>query len=90
MRRAVSVGLVVVGLFSIVTGIWNFVPPFSESFSPGHAIGASIFGALCIVHVWLNWKPILNYLKRLGWWWILVTLGLIANVMVIVIPIIRM
>jgi len=40
MRRAVSVALVVSGLFSAVTGIWNFFPPFSESFSPGHAIGA--------------------------------------------------
>ena len=90
MRRAISVSLVVVGLFSVVTGIWNFFPPFSESFSPGHAIGASIFGALCIIHVWLNWKPILKYLKALGWWWILVTLGLIATVMVIVIPLVRM
>jgi len=90
MRRSVSIMLFVTGLFSAVTGIWNFFPPFSESFSPGHAIGASIFGALCIIHVWLNWKPILKYLKALGWWWILVTLGLIATVMVIVIPLVRM
>ena len=90
MRRAVSVALVVTGLFSAVTGIWNFFPPFSKSFSPGHAIGASIFGALCIIHVWLNWKPIVRYLRDLGWWWLLVATGLIATIMVVIIPIIRM
>ena len=89
MRRPISVALVVTGLFSVVTGAWNFFPPFSESFSPGHAIGASIFGALCVVHVYLNWKPILKYLKSLGWWWILVALGLIATIMVVIIPLIR-
>lgn len=89
MRRAVSVALVVTGLFSAVTGVWNFFPPFSESFSPGHAIGASIFGALCVVHVWLNWKSILRYLKNLGWWWILVAAGLIATVVIAVLPLIR-
>ena len=90
MRRAVSIALVVTGLFSAVTGIWNFFPPFSESFSPGHAIGACIFGALCVIHVWLNWKPIIKYLKALGWWWILVGIGLMATVMVIVLPLISM
>ena len=90
MRRAISIMLVVTGLFSVVTGIWNFFPPFSESFSPGHAIGACIFGTLSVIHVWLNWKPILRYLKNLGWWWILVAAGLIATVMVVIIPLIRM
>ena len=90
MRRPISVMLVVSGLFSAVTGIWNFFPPFSESFSPGHAIGACIFGALCVVHVWLNWKPIVKYFKALRWWWIPVALGLIATVMVIIIPFLRM
>ena len=90
MRRAVSVALVVTGLFSAVTGIWNFIPPFSESFSPGHAIGACIFGVLCVIHIWLNWKSILRYFKALKWWWIIVALGLIATVMVVVLPLIMM
>ncbi|MFC2060090.1 hypothetical protein ACFLTZ_03215 [Chloroflexota bacterium] len=90
MRRAISIMLVVSGLFSAVTGIWNFLPPFSESFSPGHAIGACIFGTLCFIHVWLNWKPIVKYFKALGLWWIIVALGLIATVLVVIIPFIRM
>ena len=90
LRRVTSLALVVVGLFSVVTGIWNFFPPFSESFSPGHAAGACVFGALCIFHVWLNWKSIVRYFATLGWWWILVGLGLLATVLVVVIPIVRM
>ena len=90
MRRAVSVVLVVTGLFTAVTGIWNFFPPFSLSFSPGHAVGACIFGVLCIIHVWLNWKSILRYFRRLGWWWLLVASGLIAIVVIAIMPLLRM
>ena len=90
MRRAVSIMLVVTGLFSAVTGIWNIFPPFSESFSPGHAVGACLFGVLCVIHVWLNWKPIMKYLRNLGWWWIFVGLGLIATVMVVIVPLVQM
>ena len=90
MRRVISVALVVCGLFIAVTGIWNFFPPFSESFSPGHAIGACIFGALCVVHVWLNWKAILKHFRSLRWWWLFVGAGFLATVLVVVIPIIRM
>ncbi|MFC2038904.1 hypothetical protein ACFLUG_03945 [Chloroflexota bacterium] len=89
MRRPVSVILFITGLFTLVTGVWNFFPPVNATFSPGHAIGASIFGALSIIHVWLNWKPILNYSKSLGWWWILVALGLIASIVVGIIPLLR-
>ena len=90
LKKATSLGLVVVGLFSLVTGVWNFFPPFSESFSPGHAVGACLFGALCILHVWLNWKSIVRYFASLGWWWIFVALGLVATALVIVIPLVRM
>jgi len=90
MRRAVSVSLVISGLFIGVTGIWNFFPPFNSEFSIGHAVGGCIFGVLSVIHVWLNWKPILKYFKNLGWWWIPVALGLIAIIMIVIIPLIRM
>jgi hypothetical protein len=90
MRRTVSIILAISGLFTVITGIWNFFPPFNESFSPGHAFGACIFGSLCIVHAWLNWKSILRYLKGLGWKWLLVASGLIATIMVGIIPLLRM
>ena len=90
MRRIISVALVVTGLFIFVTGIWNFFPPFNESFSAGHAVGSCLFGVLCIVHIWINWKPILKYFKSLRWWWLLVGTGLLATVMVVIIPLVRM
>jgi hypothetical protein len=89
MRRTVSIILVLTGLFTVITGIWNFFPPFSKSFSPGHAVVACVFGVICVVHAWLNWKAIRKYLQGLGWKWLLVGSGLIASVMVGIIPLLR-
>jgi hypothetical protein len=89
MRRIVSITLVLTGLFTIITGIWNFFPPFINSFSPGHAVVACIFGSLCVIHAWLNWKSIRKYLNGLRWQWLLVAAGLIASVMVGIIPLLR-
>ena len=50
-RRVISIALVLFGLFTAVTGLWSFFPPFNAEFSPGHAVGACIFGILCGVHV---------------------------------------
>jgi hypothetical protein len=90
MRRIVSINLILTGLFTMVTGIWNFFPPFSKSFSPGHAVVACIFGSLCVIHAWLNWKSIWKYLQGLGWKWLLVATGLLATVLVGIIPLLRM
>jgi hypothetical protein len=90
MRRLVSIILVLTGLFTIITGIWNFFPPFNKSFSPGHAVSACIFGSLCVIHFWLNWKSICKYLKGLGWKWLWVVSGLLAIIIVGIIPLLRM
>ncbi len=75
MRRGISIAMVVSGLIVMLTGIWEFFPPFSDVFYPFHAANACIFAVLIIIHVWLNWKPLLKYFKKLGWWWVLVGLG---------------
>ena len=90
MRRVIGIFLVITGLFTAVTGIWNFFPPFSLSFSPAHAFGSCIFGVLCIIHVWLNWKSILRYFRSLGWWWLPVALSLIAILVLAIIPLLSM
>jgi hypothetical protein len=90
VRKATSLALVVSGSFTMVTGLWNFLPPFSETFSPGHAVGACVFSALCLVHVWLNWTAIRRYLTRSAWGWALIALGLVASAMIVVIPLARM
>ena len=89
MRRVTGILLVIVGLFTAITGIWNFFPPFSSSFSPGHAVGACVFGVLAVIHVYLNWKAILRYFRGLGWWWLPVAASLIAIVVIVIVPIIR-
>ncbi|MFC1993382.1 hypothetical protein ACFLV3_06225 [Chloroflexota bacterium] len=89
MRRVISVVMVLAGLFAIMTGIWNFFPPFSLSFSPVHAIGATVFGSICIIHVWLNWKSVLRYFRGLGWWWLPVGLGFIAIGVLAILPVIH-
>jgi len=77
MRRAISIAMVIFGLAMVITGIWNLFPPFNTMLFPAHIIPAFIFGLLAATHLWLNWKLIVRYFKRLGWWWILVGLGFI-------------
>lgn len=89
IKRIVSIALVLSGLYTATTGIWNFFQPFIESFSPGHAVGACIFCAICIVHIWLNWNPLVRYFKGLGWWWCPVVLSLVGIISVIIIPLLR-
>jgi hypothetical protein len=74
----------------MITGIWNFFPPFNKSFSPGHAVGACIFGSLCIIHMGLNGKSIWKYLKGLGWKWLFVACAFVAIAMVGIIPFLHM
>ena len=78
MRRGIGIAMVIFGLAMVITGIWNFFPPFNTMFFPPHVINACIFGLLAAVHIWLNRKPVVRHFKRLRWWWILVGLGFAA------------
>jgi len=90
LRRPVTIALGVLGLFSLVTGIWNFFPPFNTEFSPGHAVGACALGVVGVVHAWLNWNTILRYLAGLGWWrWVLIGASAIGLMALLVIPAVR-
>ena len=75
MRRGISIAMVIFGVATAITGIWNIFPPFDTIITPPHMISSFIFGILAVIHIWLNWKPILRYFKGLGWWWGLVGLG---------------
>ena len=77
MRRGIAVAMVIFGLAMVITGIWNFFPPFNTILYPPHIVNACIFGLLAIVHIWLNWKPIIRYFRGLGWWWVLTGLGIV-------------
>ncbi len=88
-RRTISIILVITGLFTAVTGLWNFFPPFNSSFSPGHAVGASIFGIVCFIHTVLNLNSIIKYFKSLGWWWLAAAAGLAVTFAVALIGLLR-
>jgi hypothetical protein len=75
MRRGIIIAMVIVGLITMLTGIWELFPPFNETFYPAHVANAYIFAVLVLVHVWLDWKRLVRHLKGLGWWWLLVGLG---------------
>ena len=77
MRRGIGIAMLISGLATVLTGIWDFFPPFNTVFYHHHATNASIFGILAAIHLWLNRKPVLRYFKGLGWWWILVGLGFV-------------
>ena len=78
MRRVIGIAMVLFGLMTALTGIWNFFPPFNTVLYPPHVINSCIFGILAVVHICLNRKPIAQYFKRLGRRWVLVGLGFAA------------
>ncbi len=87
-KRVVSIAMVIFGLTTALTGIWNFFPPFNAMFYIPHVTSSCIFGILMVVHICLNIKPFLRYFKKLRWWWVLVGLGLVSVIWVgIIMPI---
>lgn len=86
VRKVTSLALVITGLLTLVTGLWNFFSPYNGAFSPGHAYGASIFAALCLIHVWLNRGAVNRYLRRVGWRWLLAGSGVVATALMVAIP----
>ena len=75
MRRIVSIAMVIFGISMIITGIMKLFSPFDDMTFPPHIINSIAFGVFSIIHVWLNWKPVVRYFKGLGWYWVLVAAG---------------
>jgi peptidoglycan/LPS O-acetylase OafA/YrhL len=91
VRRVVSITMVFFGIAMLITGIWNIFPPLDAEFFPPHAISSFVFGVLAVLHIWLNWKPTIRYFRGLGWWWVLVGLGVLMVVwMGILAPVLNM
>ena len=77
MRRGIGIALVIFGVATAVTGIWQLFPPFTNGVQPVHAIPAISLGILFCIHAWLNRKPLLRYFKGLGLKWGYIALGIL-------------
>ena len=78
MRRGISIVMFIFGLNTVLTGIWNFFPPFDTILYIPHVVNSCVFGALAITHACLNRKSMAKHFERLGRWWVLVGLGFAA------------
>ncbi len=66
-RRAISVSLLLIGLFAMVSGIWSLLLPRGSFALPAHVAAGSLFGLLSLVHVRYNRNAVRLYLRDLGW-----------------------
>ena len=72
MRRGIAIAMVIFGIWAVISGISQFIPPFDTMFDPGHVVSSCGFATLLGIHAWLHRKPIVGYFKGLGKWWILI------------------
>lgn len=66
-RRAISVSLLLIGVFAMVSGFWALFLPRGSLALPAHVAAGSVFGLLSLTHVRYNRNAIRLYLRDLGW-----------------------
>lgn len=66
-RRAISVALLLIGAFALVSGFWSLFLPRGSLFVLAHVVGGSAFFVLSLVHVRYNRNALRLYLRDLGW-----------------------
>lgn len=89
--RAISVSLLLIGLFAMVSGFWSLVLPRGSFALPVHVAAGSLLGLLSLVHVRYNRNAIRLYLRDLGWSPAVLKLLIVAAVALIVLaPVLRL
>jgi hypothetical protein len=79
MRKFVTIGLTLTGLWTMLSGIqMMIVPPVAGHAQ--HVAPAFFFIIFMGLHTWLNWKALLLRFKGLGWRWALV--GVLAAIII--------
>ena len=80
MRKFVTIGMTLTGLWTVLSGFQMMVvPPVGGHVQ--HVAPAILFVVFMGLHTWLNWKALLLRFKGLGWKWGLVGLGIIVIVL---------
>ena len=90
-RRAISVSLLLIGVFAMVSGIWSLLLPRGSFALPSHVAAGSLFGLLSLLHVRYNRNAIGLYLRDLGWSpTVLRLLIAVAISLVLLVPVLRL
>jgi hypothetical protein len=66
-RRAISVSLLLIGVFAMASGFWALFLPRGSFALPAHVAAACVVGLLSLTHVRYNRNAIRLYLRDLGW-----------------------
>jgi hypothetical protein len=66
-RRSVSVTLLLIGVFALVSGTWSLLLGRGSLVIPIHAAAGCLFGLLSGVHVRYNRNTLRTYLRDVGW-----------------------
>jgi hypothetical protein len=66
-RRAISVALLLIGVFAAVSGFWSLFVPRGSLLVLAHVVGGSAFLVLSVAHVRFNRNALRLYLRDLGW-----------------------
>jgi hypothetical protein len=66
-RRAISVSLLLIGVFVLVSGVWSLLLSRGSLAVPVHATAGFLFVLLSAIHVRYNRNAVRLYLRDLGW-----------------------
>jgi membrane associated rhomboid family serine protease len=66
-RRAISMALLLSGVFAFVSGFWTLFLGRGSPVVPIHVASGSVFGVLSLLHVRYNRNALRLYLRDLGW-----------------------
>lgn len=90
-RRAISVSLLLIGVFAVVSGVWSMALPRGSFALPMHVAAGSLFGLLSLVHVRYNRNAVRLYLRDLGWSPVVLRLLIAAAIsLVLLVPVLRL
>ena len=91
VRRAVSVSLLLMGVFTLASGFWSLFLPRGSWFVLAHASGGVIFGVLCVVHARFNRNAIRLYLRDFGWSPAVLRFVMVAAIsLLLLVPVLRL
>ena len=90
-RRAISVSLLLLGMFAMVSGFRCLFLPRGSLIVPVHVATGSLFGPLSLVHVRYNRNAVRLYLRDLGWSPVVLRLVIAAAIsLVLLVPVLRL